>query len=706
MNDWKDVEGYFEYPSFYELCLNNVPENGVFVELGSWMGRSTSCMGQLIQKNNRNIKFYAIDTWEGSDEEDHYKWINRLKKNNTTLYDTFINNVRRCGVLDLITPIRSTSIEAAKQFEDNSIDVIHIDAAHDYDNVIQDIIAWYPKIKDGGIITGDDWWWPGVRQAVLEFFKDKSLFFIDHDNKGGQVWLHKKTESNKEPMEVTLYAIAKNEEQNVEKFLKNTEKFSDVVVVDTGSTDNTVNLLRAAGIKVFEHPQSRNEFDFALARNTALSYVTTDWAVSLDFNEDLSDFYPEGFDVVEKEFTKFKHLRFDDLGEGEPKQSFEVHTRIHRTNNYKWVNAVHEIPVFVPTEEYPTEIEVDTTIKIIKKVSKTVDKELFYLSICEREQEKDPDNWYWSWFIFNHYYQVRNINKALEWGQEFLNVSKAYFNSLRVSAFIRCSQIYYSVGNIQLSANYAFHALSEAMNMGDEQKSMAFQHLFDLGTKVNNPNIIVFASAFNQDTLTSPKRTESIEKLFLTNLDDIPTSWRGHRAFAEWLVTNTKPEVIVDLGVNYGFSTFALALPRIGHVYGIDNFDGDDFIGTGNLSYDFVITKREKLFLEDHVTFIKGSFDDVAKTWDKKIDILHIDGSHHYEDVKKDYETWAPFVKDDGIILFHDTCVDELNNDDYGVRKFFGELDLPKVTFTHSFGLGVASKNAKLIEIIKTEFNL
>lgn len=62
-------------------------------------------------------------------------------------------------------------------------------------------------------------------------------------------------------------------------------------------------------------------------------------------------------------------------------------------------------------------------------------------------------------------------------------------------------------------------------------------------------------------------------------------------------------------------------------------------------SYEYVLNKQEKLFMKDNVTFIKGLFDDVAKTWDKKIDILHIDGDHAYESVKHDYETWSPFLK-------------------------------------------------------------
>jgi len=323
-------------------------------------------------------------------------------------------------------------------------------------------------------------------------------------------WI-KPTEDNE--MKITLYTIAKNEEKNIEKFLKNAEKFSHTVVVDTGSTDDTVQLLKDAGIKVYEHPQTREDFDFSVARNQALSYVETDWAFALDFNEDVDEFHPEGFGVIADEFTTFRHLRYDDSGEDEPVQSNEVHTRLHRTKNYIWANAVHEVPNFIPTEEYPTEVGVDTTIKITKKINKTVDKELFYFNICEREHKKDPTNWYWIWFIFNHYYNVKNFEKVLEYGQEFLNVSKPYFDSFRVLAFIRCSQILLSTGDIQKGANYAFHAVSEGMNIGGEMLGNAFMHLLMVGKTLNNPNIIIFASGFNPETLSLPERLEAIESI-------------------------------------------------------------------------------------------------------------------------------------------------------------------------------------------------
>ena len=704
--NWKDVEGYFSYTNLYDLAIKYCPDNSTFVEVGSWMGRSTCYMGEQIKKSSKNIKFYAVDTWEGSEEISHKETIEKLKNENLTLFDIFNHHIQMCGVQEQVIPLKTTSVEAAKQFEDNSLDFVHIDASHDYENVLADIIAWYPKVKPGGFITGDDYVisWGGVIQAVKEYFTGKSVVLLDRgDFTLNKVWLHQK---QGEKMDITLYAIAKNEEKNVEKFIEISKKFTNTVVVDTGSTDNTVQLLKEAGIEVYEHPQTREEFDFARARNQALSYVKTDWAFSLDLNEDLDEFFPEGLDVIAGEFTAFRHERYDKVGDEEPTLGQASHIRFHRTKNYTWVNAIHETPMFIPTEEHLNEVAVDTTIKITKSVQPSVDKQLFYLSICEREFEKDPTSVYYLWFIFKHYFEVKNIEKTIELGQEYLNLSKAYFDPSRIDVFIMTSIALINTKDIQRASNYAFHALSEAMNVGGDAMGKAFTHLLNIGRLTQNPNIIVFASGFSKDTLELHERTEAIDKLFLTNLEDIPNrSWYGHRLFAEWIVKYLNPEVTVDLGVALGFSTFCFAMPRIGKVYGIDNFIGDDFVGEMN-SYSFVCGKRDKLQLHDNVEFIKGDFNEVARTWDKKIDILHIDGSHHYEDVKRDFETWSQFVNDGGVILIHDTCVELYNGKEYGVKKFFDEIDLPKCTFTHSFGLGVVSKNEKLIEQIKTTFNL
>jgi len=182
-------------------------------------------------------------------------------------------------------------------------------------------------------------------------------------------------------------------------------------------------------------------------------------------------------------------------------------------------------------------------------------------------------------------------------------------------------------------------------------------------------------------------------------LKNTPSAWIGHKDFAIWLVKYLNPKITVDLGVDYGHSTFIFASPNIGEVYGVDSFAGDENAGLRN-TYDYV-NHIKNLYKFDNVTFIRGYFDQVATTWDKPINILHIDGLHTYDAVKYDYETWKKFVNDDTVILFHDT---ESFKDTVG--KFFQELDLPKTNFIHSAGLGVACKNTEIINIIKKEFNL
>jgi predicted O-methyltransferase YrrM len=176
-------------------------------------------------------------------------------------------------------------------------------------------------------------------------------------------------------------------------------------------------------------------------------------------------------------------------------------------------------------------------------------------------------------------------------------------------------------------------------------------------------------------------------------------NWRDHRQFADWIVRRKQPSTTVDLGVDYGYSTFCFAIPGIGDVYGIDSFEGDICAGERD-TYEYVMDKVKELELTN-VSIIKGFFDDVAKTWTKPIDILHIDGLHTYEAVKNDFEKWAPFLKEDGIILMHDTMVDDPK---FGVSRFFKEINLPKTNFGHCNGLGVVSRDINLISEIKKNF--
>jgi len=73
------------------------------------------------------------------------------------------------------TLIQKTSDDALSDFDNNSLDYIFIDGDHAYEFVKKDIVSYYSKVKSGGIFAGHDYSWPGVEQALTEFFTEQNL---------------------------------------------------------------------------------------------------------------------------------------------------------------------------------------------------------------------------------------------------------------------------------------------------------------------------------------------------------------------------------------------------------------------------------------------------------------------------------------------------------------------------------------------------
>lgn len=185
----------------------------------------------------------------------------------------------------------------------------------------------------------------------------------------------------------------------------------------------------------------------------------------------------------------------------------------------------------------------------------------------------------------------------------------------------------------------------------------------------------------------------------MIDIETLPSAWKGHRKFANWLVNKISPTITVDLGVDYGYSLFSLAESNIGTVYGIDSFEGDLHAGTHTDAYDVVMdTIKQNNY--NNIKIIKGFFNDIAAEWNLPIDILHIDGLHTYNAVKNDYEKWSKFLKDDAVLIMHDIILFP------ETMQVFKEIPMYKTFFIHSAGLGVLSKNKNVVELVKETFNL
>jgi hypothetical protein len=162
------VQGFFGFEDFefYKMMVDQSPTTAHFVEVGSFKGRSSSFMAVEIINSQKQIRFDCVDTWQGSEEHQAGQSHQDFDVVQGTLYNTFLTNMR--PVEGYFNAVRLPSVEAAKQYSDQSLDLVFIDAAHDYENVSADIKAWLPKIKSGGVISGHDREHPPIFRSVNE----------------------------------------------------------------------------------------------------------------------------------------------------------------------------------------------------------------------------------------------------------------------------------------------------------------------------------------------------------------------------------------------------------------------------------------------------------------------------------------------------------------------------------------------------------
>jgi predicted O-methyltransferase YrrM len=144
-----DVPGWLtdeEGEALYDLA-RACTGRGAIVEIGSWKGKSTICLG-LGSQAGAAVPIYAIDP--------HADYR----------FDDFKANIDRAGIAELVRPIASLSQPAADAFDD-PIELLFVDGSHEYDLVLEDFEKWVPKVVEGGWVAfHDTTWTAGPRKVV------------------------------------------------------------------------------------------------------------------------------------------------------------------------------------------------------------------------------------------------------------------------------------------------------------------------------------------------------------------------------------------------------------------------------------------------------------------------------------------------------------------------------------------------------------
>ncbi len=148
----KGIEGFFSEDEgrWYARFARGLV-GGVFVEIGSWRGRSTSFAGPVCKANGTRL--VCVDHWGGSNDDLDVRYRAELAREDVEA--TF-----RRHMADRAIPVEvlaMTSREASGRFEERILGRIFLDGSHDGASVAEDLALWFPKLSQDGILAGHDY---------------------------------------------------------------------------------------------------------------------------------------------------------------------------------------------------------------------------------------------------------------------------------------------------------------------------------------------------------------------------------------------------------------------------------------------------------------------------------------------------------------------------------------------------------------------
>ena len=181
-----NVKGWNAFASTYDRYIERAKEGDIIVEVGVLFGKSILHLCDGLRKRGLlgKVEVWAIDPWQLTEHmlPVGWPWRADVEKSGGP-FNCYCDSVLGADreLAEAIRVVRARGVQGARLFNDASLTMVMIDSEHTYMGCSQEIHTWWPKIKTGGMLAGDDYGDPtngytekspfyGVVKAVRDFF--------------------------------------------------------------------------------------------------------------------------------------------------------------------------------------------------------------------------------------------------------------------------------------------------------------------------------------------------------------------------------------------------------------------------------------------------------------------------------------------------------------------------------------------------------
>ena len=266
-------------------------------------------------------------------------------------------------------------------------------------------------------------------------------------------------------MKIAVYAISKNEEKFVKQFCESAKEADLILIADTGSTDNTVNLAKEHGAVVHDIYISPWRFDKARDAALALLPKDIDICISLDLDEKLEPGWRQEIERVWKEDTTRLRYKYD-WGSEIVFYSEKIHSR----HGYHWHHPAHE---YIRADSRIKEIYANTDFLLVTHHPDETKSRSQYLPLLELSVTEDPHCPRNAFYYARELFFYSHWNKAIEALKRFLAMPNATWGLERAYANRLIGQCYERLGLTEDAISAFNDSIKAAPSMRDAWVDLA-----------------------------------------------------------------------------------------------------------------------------------------------------------------------------------------------------------------------------------------